>query len=278
MANEKNREHWNRSGQAWVANQRAFDRMLAPLGDLVVAAAAPKAGERVLDVGCGFGPTSRQVATSGAIVHGVDISDPMVAEARRLVPQATFAVADAQTDDLGGPYDLIVSRFGVMFFDDPVAAFTNLHAHAPSGRLAFVCWNDQPRSTAVWAGGEVLRAALPSPPPPLAAQAAGPFALSDAERTRSILVEAGWQDVRIDGQEVPCELGWGGQDGDPDSDGVEERVSVLLAAEIGQLMREQVPADEQPALIDEMRESLRARVSGGMLRLHASVWVVRAVA
>ena len=278
MANEKNREHWNRSGQAWVANQRAFDRMLRPLGNLVVAAAAPRAGERVLDVGCGFGPTSRQVAASGAIVHGVDISDPMVAEARRLAPQATFAVADAQTDDLGGPYDLVISRFGVMFFDDPLAAFRNLRAQAPSGRLAFVCWNDQPRSTAVWAGSEVLRAALPSPPPPLPPQAPGPFGLCDAERTRELLVEAGWQDVRIDGHELPCELGWDGQDGEPDSDGVEERVSVVLASEIGQLMREQIPASEQPALIDEMRESLRARVSGGMLRLHASVWVVRAVA
>ena len=278
MANEQNREHWNRSGQAWVANQRAFDRMLQPLGNLVVAAAAPRPDERVLDVGCGFGPTSRQVAASGATVHGVDISDPMIAEARRLVPTASFTVADAQTDDLGGPYDLVISRFGVMFFDDPLAAFDNLRAHAPQGRLTFVCWNDQPRSTAVWAGSEVIRAALPSPPPPLPPGAPGPFGLCDADRTRDLLVAAGWQDVHIDGHELPCELGWDGDDGHPASDGVEERVNVVLASEIGQLMREQIPTADQPALIEEVRESLRARVSGGRLRLHASVWVERAVA
>lgn len=276
MANEKNRDHWNRSGQAWVANQRTFDRMLQPLGDLVVAAAAPRAGERVLDVGCGFGPTSRQVAASGAIVHGVDISDPMVAEARRLVPDATFTVADAQTDDLGGPYDLVVSRFGVMFFDDPLAAFTNLHAQAPAGRLAFVCWNDQPRSTAIWAGGEAIRAALPSPPQALPPEAPGPFALSDGERTRSILVAAGWRNVCIDGHEIACAIGWAADGDQPASNGVEERLAVVLASEAGQLMYEQVPAQDQPAVIDAARESLEARVSDGFLRLHASVWIVTA--
>lgn len=276
MANEKNRDHWNRSGQAWVANQRTFDRMLQPLGDLVVAAAAPRAGERVLDVGCGFGPTSRQIAAAGAHVHGVDISDPMIGEAQRLVPEATFAVADAQTDDLDGPYDLIVSRFGVMFFDDPLAAFRNLHTQSPGGRLAFVCWNDQSRSTAVWVGSEVLRAALPSPPPPLPLEAPGPFALSDAERTRSILVAAGWQNVRIDGHEIPCEIGWEADGDQPASNGVHERLAVLLASEAGQLMYEQVPPDQQPALINAARESLEGRVCDGLLRLHASVWVVTA--
>jgi SAM-dependent methyltransferase len=280
MANEKNRDHWNRSGTSWVTNQRAFDRMLRPLGNLVVSAAAPKSGERVLDVGCGFGPTARQVAAAGSIVHGVDISDPMIAEARRQVPKATFAVADAQTDDMGGPYDLIISRFGVMFFDDPLAAFRNLRRHAsPHGRLAFVCWNDQLRSTAVWAGSEAIRAALPSPPPPLAPQAPGPFGLSDEEFTRNMLTAAGWQNVRIDGHELPCQIGWTEDDDDGVvSDGVEERVRVILASEMGQMMRDQIPSAQQPALVDAVRESLRARVSGGVLRLHASVWLVRATA
>ena len=277
MANDKNREHWNRSGQAWVANQRAFDGMLAPLGDLIVSAAAPQAGERVLDVGCGFGPTSRQVAAAGAVVHGVDISDPMIAEAIRLVPAATFQVADAQTDDLGGPYDLVISRFGVMFFDDPVAAFANLRLHAPTGRLAFVCWNEQATSTAVWAGAEIFRAALPSPPL-LHPHAPGPFALADADRTRALLADTGWRDITIDSHDIACALGWPATADAPASDGVEERLAVVLASEAGQLMREQVPATQQPALIDAARASLRDRVVNGTLRLHANVWVVRAVA
>jgi SAM-dependent methyltransferase len=272
VANEKNRAHWNQSGVTWVAHQRTFDRVLEPIADLLLDAAAPGAGDRVLDVGCGAGTTALAAVGRGAIVHGIDISDSMVDAARMRVPSATFDVVDAQTDPLGGPFDSVISRFGVMFFDDPVAAFANIARHVePGGRMTFVCWNDQARSTAAWAGAEVLRAALPSPPPPLAADAPGPFALADAQRTEQLLATAGWADISISAHELPCELGW------PNSDGVEERLAIVLESEAGQLMRDQIPEVDQAAPIEAARASLRGRVVDGTMRLHASVWLVTAL-
>lgn len=272
MANEQNRSHWNQSGQTWVAHQRTFDCMLRPIGDLLLELAAPRSGERVLDVGCGYGTTTLAVTELGATAHGIDISDTMIAAARRRVPSATFDVADAQTDAVGGPFDSVISRFGVMFFDDPGVAFANIARHtAVGGRLNFVCWNDQARSSAVWAGGEVLRAALPTPPPLPHPHAPGPFALADPDRTRRLLAEAGWTDISISGHEVPCQIGW------PESDGVEERLALTLASEVGQLLREQVSSDDQLVAIEAARESLRQRVVDGAVRLEASVWLVAAI-
>ncbi len=271
MANEQNRSHWNQSGQTWVAHQRTFDRMLQPIGELLLKLAAPRSGERVLDVGCGYGTTTMAVTALGAAAHGIDISDTMIAAARQRVPTAIFEVADAQTEALGGPFDSVVSRFGVMFFDDPVAAFANIARHTVvGGRLTFVCWNDQARSSAVWAGGEILRSALPSPPPPPHPHAPGPFAFADPDRTRHLLAEAGWADISITGHEVQCLIGW------PDSDGVEERLAVVLASEAGQLLREQVSSQDQPMVIEAARQSLHQRVVDGAVRLDASVWLVAA--
>ncbi len=275
MANEQNRRHWNQSGHTWVAHQRTFDCMLRPIGDLLVERAAPRSDERVLDVGCGYATTTLALAELGIAAHGIDISDTMIAAARQRVSIGTFEVADAQSDALGGPFDAVISRFGVMFFDDPVAAFANIARHTSvGGRLTFVCWNDQPRSSAVWAGGELLRAALSSPPPPQHPHAPGPFALANPDRTRRLLIEAGWTDISIEGHEVPCQIGWSDSEGFPASDGVEERLAVVLASEVGQLMREQIPSDDQPALIETARESLRRRVVDGAVRLNASVWLV----
>lgn len=245
--------------------------MLEPIGELLLDAASPRPGERTLDVGCGYGTTSLALVGRGASVHGIDISDTMIAAARQRVPAATFAEADAQTDPLGGPYDSVVSRFGVMFFDDPSAAFANIARHTkPGGRMTFVCWNEEARSSAVWAGSELIRAALPDPPSPPPPHAPGPFALADPERTRNLLAESGWADISVIGHELQCVIGW------PDSDGVEERLAVVLASEAGQLMRQQIPEDAQPALIDQARTSLRRRVVNGAIRVDASVWLVAA--
>ena len=272
MANEQNRSHWNHTGQTWVAHQRTFDCMLQPIGDLLLERAALRSGERVLDVGCGYGTTTMAVAELGAAAHGIDISDTMIAAARQRVPSATFEVADAQTEALEGPFDSVISRFGVMFFDDPAAAFANIARHtAVGGRLTFVCWNDQGRSSAVWAGSELLRAALPTPPPPPHPHAPGPFAFADPDRTRHLLAEAGWAGISITGHHVPCQIGW------PDSDGVAERLAVVLASEAGQLLREQVPSQDQPMVIEAARQSLRQRVVDGAIRLDASVWLVAAI-
>src|SRR5690349_1238520 len=120
-------EHWNGpGGERWVANQMEIDRSLAAITELWLPWVAPRPTDRVLDVGCGTGTTTIMMAERAASVMGVDISEPMLGLARRRAPQLEFVRADAATHPFAPAYDLIVSRFGVMFFDEPVAAFANL--------------------------------------------------------------------------------------------------------------------------------------------------------
>src|SRR5207248_9215027 len=140
---------WNgQSGERWVAHQARVDAGLAVFGQAAIEAAAPATGESVLDVGCGAGASSLALGArvgAGGQVLGVDISEPLIGRARALAPQDTpvlFRVADASSAELPeGAFDILFSRFGVMFFDDPTAAFAHMrHALKPRGRVAFVCW------------------------------------------------------------------------------------------------------------------------------------------
>src|SRR3954471_10408981 len=137
-------------GRAWVRMQDRTDALIDPLGRIAIERLGVAAGERVLDVGCGCGQTLLQLADltgpSGHVL-GVDISPPMLARAQERVagrPTIALALGDAQTHDFApGAFDAVYSRFGVMFFDDPPAAFRNLRAAARSGaRLSFVCWQE----------------------------------------------------------------------------------------------------------------------------------------
>jgi SAM-dependent methyltransferase len=151
--NEAQREHWN-SDEAghWVVAQDRYDRQLEQFGDAVLAAAKIHPDDRVLDIGCGSGTTTLMAAPTAAAAVGVDISEPMLDLARRRASDAgtsnaRFVLGDAQIDDLGGAFDVAISRFGVMFFDDPAAAFGNIaSALAPGGRLVFVCWQGLDRN------------------------------------------------------------------------------------------------------------------------------------
>src|SRR5689334_24975348 len=139
---------WNdQSGERWVAHQARLDAIAAVFGQAAIEAAAPAAGEHVLDVGCGAGASSLALAArvgAGGQVLGVDISEPLIARARALAPQdmpVVFRVADASSAELPeGAFDILFSRFGVMFFDDPTAAFAHMRrALRRDGRVAFVC-------------------------------------------------------------------------------------------------------------------------------------------
>ena len=200
--------YWNeKSGPKWVAEQARLDGMIAPFGTRTMEVLGLKDGEHVVDVGCGCGGTAleigRRVTARGSVL-GVDISEPMLARAReRAVAEhlahVRFVAADVQTHPFAtNAADAIFSRFGVMFFADPAAAFTNLHATLrPGGRLAFACW--QPATENAWIMVPVMAAAsvvpLKPPPPP---DAPGPFSFGDRDRVSGILARAGFRDVAFE--------------------------------------------------------------------------------
>lgn len=196
--------YWNEvSGPRWVALQTVIDRQIAPLGERAFEAARLRPGERVLDVGCGCGTTSlaaaARVGPTGEVL-ALDLSAPMLARARERAREAgvanlRFEQADAQTATLPRVFDVLLSRFGVMFFESPETAFANLRrALRPGGRLAFVCWQEIGRNP--WMLVPLAAVAplltLPPPPPP---GAPGPFAFADPARVSGILEGAGFVEV-----------------------------------------------------------------------------------
>jgi len=196
-------EFWNGpGGERWAELNDSTERMLSYVTAALMPFAAAKPGERVLDIGCGCGTTSaalaQSVGASGAVT-GVDISRPMLAVARqRAGANIAFVEADGSGHLFRSEYDLVFSRFGVMFFADPKAAFANIRkALKPAGRVAFVCWR-APQENA-WAARS-LSAAFDLLPPqePVDPLAPGPFAFADNGRLQSILAGAGFKDVKIE--------------------------------------------------------------------------------
>jgi ubiquinone/menaquinone biosynthesis C-methylase UbiE len=188
-----------------------MDANMAAMGDAIVAFAQAGPGMAVLDVGCGTGATSLAIAGIGAEVTGVDISKPMLALAQERAAKAglsiSFVEADASSHAFTPQFDLIVSRFGVMFFDAPVAAFANMRkALKPGGRIAFICWRTPPEN--LWAAAPLMAAKpfLPEQPPsdPLAP---GPFAFSDPKRIEDILSQSGFSAIRIEKYDGVMTLG-----------------------------------------------------------------------
>lgn len=206
---------WNgRSGQAWVDTQALLDALFRPIAERLIEAVPAGAPLRVLDVGCGTGAVALAIAQRLAAdgqVTGVDISAPMIAaaEARAACEgiAATFVCADAQRHAFApSMFDRIVSRFGVMFFDDPAAAFANLRRAAAVGAsLHAIAWRgpaENPFMTVV----ERSAAALLPPLPPRLADAPGPFGLADAARTRALLDAAGCTAIAVTPLDVECVL------------------------------------------------------------------------
>jgi SAM-dependent methyltransferase len=274
LVNAAQIEYWNAAaGETWAQYQEQLDRQIAPLGLEALRTLAPAKGEAVIDIGCGCGQTTLELASrvgkEGSVL-GVDISAPMLDVARQrplsgagLRPQ--FREVDAQSGDLGrAVFDAAFSRFGVMFFSDPVAAFSNIRrALKPRGRFGFVCWRPLDENAWLLAPLNAARPFLPAPAPvdPLAP---GPFALADPDRVRSMLKDAGFATVAIE----PFDALIGS--GDVDS-------TLALTLKVGPLG---AALRENPQLKGNIgrtvREVLTQYVTPAGVMMPAAVWIVLA--
>lgn len=203
-------EQWwqDRAGRAWIELSAETDRQLDPLGRLALDRLAPKGGERVLDVGCGSGQTVVQIAEAvgpTGRVLGVDVSEIMLGGARQRVAnagagQVELICADAASHAFpAAAFDAIFSRFGVMFFEHPRAAFANLFATlATSGRISFVCWQAIERNPWALLPLRAVQAALPAAPvPPQLGDGPGPFSFAEPAHVGEILASAGFRDIDV---------------------------------------------------------------------------------
>lgn len=271
-------EHWNREEAAhWVVEADRYDAMLRPFGELAMERSRLQSGDRVLDVGCGCGQTTRAIARAvgpGGTVTGIDLSEPMLRRARDStaaagVENVTFEAGDAQTHPFpDGVFDAVFSRFGVMFFADSVAAFANLRrATRPRGRIAFVCWRDFDAQQWLMVPGA---AALEYVPMPDLGEpgAPGMFALADRDRVAEMLSSAGFVDIAIDAVDAPLVLGGGGQ--------VDDVMRFLDGSNVIRTLLEGADEATVQNVMRAIRRSLEPYQTDAGVVLGAGVWIVRA--
>jgi SAM-dependent methyltransferase len=278
VANDEMRRYWSDVGApGWVAHRRLFDAELARFAEAVIGAVDPGPGRHLLDVGCGTGALLELAVARGATGVGIDIAPAMVAAAAERVPGASFTVADAQTAELAGdrPFTDVVSRFGVMFFDDPVAAFANMRAATSTGAsLAFACWRGADENSMFTLGTNVLLEQLDPPPERPAPGAPGPLGFADPDRVRRVLASSGWAEVGVEPFDAVCDYSVDG------SDGVEERLTMILATSMGTAARAQLEPRLGPGgwdrLLDDVRAELRRNLVDGRVQFIGATWLVTA--
>jgi ubiquinone/menaquinone biosynthesis C-methylase UbiE len=269
--------YWNGpGGQHWTDRQQTQDILLAPVSDILIDRAKAKAGERIVDVGCGCGATTiafaQKVGPAGHVC-GIDISAPMLARARQIAPAGIpvdFVLADATVYPfVSGSFDLVVSRFGVMFFAEPAISFANMRkALRPSGRLAFACWREPRDNPWLMAPLQAVYKHVPKLPQ-LGPEDPGPFSFASEQRVIRILSEAGFSGIEME----PCNLSLDVAVGR----GLDAAVETAL--EIGPASRalEGQPPEVRAAAANSIREALVPFASGNAVTLAASIWIVTAL-
>ena len=274
IANVEGAAAWDGDeGAAWARDWDRYDRALLRYHERLLDGAAITDGERVLDIGCGNGKTTRDAAraTPGGQALGVDLSSLMIERARSLaetegLANAQFEQADAQVHPFAAAaHDLALSRFGAMFFADPHAAFTNIgRSLCPGGRLALVSWQGLEENEWLQAIREALAAGreLPSPPP----DAPGPFGLADPDRVVSLLTAAGFEDIEVTALREPY---WAGADA---SD------AFTFVSDTGPVrgLLEGLGPDDQARALDRLRAALTAHDTGDGVYFGSAAWLVTA--
>jgi len=272
--NQDQSELWNGpSGAVWVEMQNLLDEMLAPFGSLLIEHAVREGTLRVLDIGCGAGATTLMAAKrlgERSSCLGVDISAPLVEVARNRARQeglgnVEFVRADAQTHAFEPrSFDAIISRFGVMFFDDPLAAFANIRKAAKeNGLLAFIAWRSPAENPFMTAAARAAAPILPdlrAPDP----NAPGQFAFADGERVRGILASSGWKDVEIQPIDIACSVAR--------SDLLEY---VTKLGPVGVALRE-ADEDTRARTTAAVRAAFEPFIQGDTARFNAACWLVSA--
>ena len=276
---DESARYWNEEGgRTWVAYLDQIETLNASLSTISLERAMPQAGEIVLDVGCGGGATSRymaeQVGPQGRVV-GVDISATILAVAKersRHLANLQFQVGNAQTMDLGEDvFDLVYSRFGVMFFQDVITAFANLHrALKPTGRLTFLCWRAAAENPWMQRPVATIQEIFPPPPSPNPdapdPNAPGPFSLAQAERIHLVLQSAGFTDVQTEPLNEHMRMG-----------SVDEAMSLLLGMMGPSADQMSLATHEQvTALRDSMRSLLAHYETGNGVAMPCAAWLVSA--
>jgi SAM-dependent methyltransferase len=270
-------EYWNTvAGPRWVGLAGFVEKRVERVNDLLLARSAVGPGEKVLEVGCGTGaatvPLAEAVGDTGEVV-GIDISEPMLTAARQRISQCdqrnvTLLQGDAQVYSFPSDrFDLIASRFGVMFFADPAMAFRNLlGATRQGGRLCFACWAALEENRHWLIPYEVALRHL-GPPAPKPPHAPGPLAFSEPDYVRSVLEGAGYRDVEIR-RETPEIIGASPQ---------EEAEHALIMGPSGRLIEEKKPPDSVRELIkQEMTDAFAAYAKGGEMTLSSTIFLVTA--
>jgi len=275
--NTRGAEFWNSTmGHSWVAQQAVISDVFTSVTSVSLDAAAAKAGEHVIDIGCGTGDTllafAGVVGPSGAVL-GVDVSVPMLDFAKHRAAEATlsnaaFALADATSYAFEPRWaDLVYSRFGVMFFDDPIRAFTNIRSGMKAGgRLVFVCFRTMPESPWFRVPIEAARPHVP-PQPPVDPLAPGMFSLAREERLRGILTEAGFREVALKATNVPIH-------------GKDITQSMAFITQAGPLpaLLENASGEQRIRATEAVRNALAANIGADGRGLHVGLWLVSALA
>src|ERR687898_2345120 len=276
MPNVEQMDYWNGAGgEHWVTEHVRYDEINAEFGARVVAALAPRPGDRVLDVGCGNGALSLAIAplvAPAGFVVGLDISAPMLEVAAQRahagrVSNAIFEHGDAQTYQLEeGAFDAIVSRFGVMFFDDPDAAFANLaRSLRRGGRIVFTCWQDLLANEWLMVPAGAALAHVPMPDLGEAGQP-GPFSLAEPNSVRSILEGTGLAEVGVEDFRCPMPMG----------STVEDTVAFMQGTDMAATLMADVSEDVAAAAWDAVRAALAPYTRPDGVVLSGAAWIVTA--